>query len=114
MRGAHRKPPEYPHLTITTKVSNQLPTYLPHILRQRRGKCQFPLIPRKPEFMRMQRMPRLPEHALMLLRPAFRNEFQVEIRVRPVNLVADHRMSEMRQVHSDLVQASRMRLQPQQ
>ena len=59
----------------------------------------------------MERVARQTEHALMFLRPALGDEFQIEIRIRSVNLVADDRMPDMRQMYTKLMQPARVRLQ---
>ena len=61
----------------------------------------------------VQRMALQPEHPPVIFRPPFGNEFEIEIRIRPVNLVPNHRMAKMRQVHPQLVQSPRVRLQAQ-
>ena len=40
-------------------------------------------------------MTRQTEHALMFLRPALGDKLEIKISIRPVNLVADHRMPEL-------------------
>ena len=63
--------------------------------------------------MRMQGVARKAEHALVFRRPAFRDELQVKVRVRAVNLVTQHRVPDVRQVHAQLMQPAGMRPQPQ-
>src|SRR5258706_9328185 len=78
--------------------------HLPHILRQRRGKSQFLSVPWEMEFMRVERMTRQAEHALMFLRPALGDELQIKVRVGPVNFVAADRMPDMREMHPQLME----------
>ena len=64
--------------------------------------------------MRMERVAREAEHALMFLRPPLGDEFQVEIRIGTINLVADDRMPDMREMDAQLVLPARVRLQSQE
>ncbi len=52
-----------------------------------------------------------PSTPLMFLGPALGDKLQIEIRIGAVNFIAEHRMPNMREMHPQLMQPTRMRLQ---
>ena len=50
--------------------------------------------------MRMQCVARQLEDALMLLRPTFRDELEIKIRIGPVDFIANDRMPDVREMHA--------------
>jgi len=61
--------------------------------------------------MRVEGVTRDAKDALMLFRPALGDELEIEIRVGPINFIAHHRMPDMREMHAQLMESSRMGLQ---
>ncbi len=60
----------------------------------------------------MERMPRQEKLACQFIRPAGLDKTEIKLLVRPVNLVPDNRMTEMREMDTDLVRPAGSRNRP--
>ncbi len=77
-------------------------------------KDSFFAFPGKAQLMRVERVAVEAEDALVLLGPAFGDEFQVEIRIGAVDFVSDDGMADMGEVDAELVQAPGVGLEAQE